>query len=385
MQRPIWFMVSLLYFNTTLAQEVSHRTFETILEEADKAREEGDLEKVLSLLQEAYNMKPLPELLNNIGRTLEDLGRYGEAIDAYKKVADTPGVDPSLRALDAARMAALQPKIGKAWVLPKVVPMNTEILIDGKPPAAPPGKEFPVDPGPHLYQFTIPMNNETVIRILEFPVDRRSILNLDVRTSTKEEGRLALKGGKVLFKKVMIEGREIVGDLNKIDAIRLVAGIYKVQVVTTEDETHNLEVKVEAGRFPKLASFVPEKVKQDVTVTKQKPGFTLPTIWQWVAIGGGIALVGMGAGLMIWAEKDRDPLENMTTDQRGVVTSITYAEAKDIESKANRKTMAGLVLTGVGIASIAGGVTWWLLTKDKPSKGLSLMPKVDGIYIIGRF
>ena len=68
-----------------------------IMADAVKARDAGDLDRTVEFLREAYAVKPAPEILNNMGKILEQLGRYREAVDAYQKVADDPKADAQLR------------------------------------------------------------------------------------------------------------------------------------------------------------------------------------------------------------------------------------------------------------------------------------------------
>ena len=70
------------------------RSMEQIMAEATRARDAGELDRVVKLLLEAYEVNPAPALLNNLGRIYEQLGRYGDAYAAYKKVF---GIHPEPR------------------------------------------------------------------------------------------------------------------------------------------------------------------------------------------------------------------------------------------------------------------------------------------------
>ena len=76
----------------------------------------GDDERAEALLREAYGQQALPVIMNNLGKLLEEQGRYLEALEAYRKVTDDPDADAQLRALDRARVGALEPKAIKGWV-----------------------------------------------------------------------------------------------------------------------------------------------------------------------------------------------------------------------------------------------------------------------------
>ena len=54
-----------------------------------------------------------------------------KAYKTYKRVSDDPEADPNLRNLDAARAAELRPMLTKAWLLPRLVPKDVTVLVDG--------------------------------------------------------------------------------------------------------------------------------------------------------------------------------------------------------------------------------------------------------------
>src|SRR5262245_25324589 len=88
--------------------------FQVLIDRASDARAAGDLDRALLLLERARAMKSLPELDNNIGRTLQDLGRYREAVEAYRRVVEDPRSGEVLRTLDDNRIRDLKPKIDRA-------------------------------------------------------------------------------------------------------------------------------------------------------------------------------------------------------------------------------------------------------------------------------
>ena len=99
------------------ASRAAAADFEELLRRAAEARDAGDRPETLSLLRQAYELRPLPEISNNIGRTLEELGRYDEAAAAYRRVVEDPSAEPALIELDRRRLRALAPKLGRGWLL----------------------------------------------------------------------------------------------------------------------------------------------------------------------------------------------------------------------------------------------------------------------------
>ena len=158
----------------------SARPMKEIMADAVKARDAGNLNRTVEFLREAYQAKPAPEILNNLGKILEELGRYREAVDAYQKVADDPNADPQLRSLDTSRIAALQPKLNRAWVLPKITPRDSLVYMDGKLIDMPPGVEFPASHRKHVVLVVHPDERQAELRYAKFPLERRTQFSVDL-------------------------------------------------------------------------------------------------------------------------------------------------------------------------------------------------------------
>src|SRR5437763_15545036 len=88
--------------------------FDSLLNRAGDARKNGDLDRALLLLERARAIKSIPELDNNIGRILQDLGRFADASAAYRRVTASPRSREELRTLDAKRMIEPRPNTDRA-------------------------------------------------------------------------------------------------------------------------------------------------------------------------------------------------------------------------------------------------------------------------------
>ena len=64
----------------TLTAGIAHgddaATFQSLMGKAVQAKNAGDLARAATLLGEAYRIRPAPELLNNMGKLYEGLGRW---------------------------------------------------------------------------------------------------------------------------------------------------------------------------------------------------------------------------------------------------------------------------------------------------------------------
>ena len=82
---------------------------QALYDKAWRAMHAGNAEDALKHLDEAFARHPLPVLLYNRGRVLEEMGRTEAAYDAYLAVQATPGVSPVLAELAELRAQAVEP------------------------------------------------------------------------------------------------------------------------------------------------------------------------------------------------------------------------------------------------------------------------------------
>ena len=113
------------------------------------------------------------------------------------------------------------------------------------------------------------------------------------------------------------------------------------------------------------------------------------TIVNWAAVGVGVALVGTGLGLHFSAEALRDEVRNPTA-RRGLVSSITEAEAYATQEKANATDTAALIIASFGGAVLTTGVVLLILDattsdEDNDADGLSFSVSPSGASLHFRF
>lgn len=78
----------------------SMRRFQQYLSQAQRAYERGDADAAIRLLERAYAIRPVPQLLFNIARAHEQAGRLELAVEYYDRFLAT---DPPADQADAAR------------------------------------------------------------------------------------------------------------------------------------------------------------------------------------------------------------------------------------------------------------------------------------------
>lgn len=98
--------------------------------------------------ERAFALRASPNIENNLALAYEQLGRLIEAVERFRHVVQTPGVDRRVRDAARQRIRALEPRIGRLVVR---VDGNTEgvaLTLDGRAfPEAAVGVATPVDPG----------------------------------------------------------------------------------------------------------------------------------------------------------------------------------------------------------------------------------------------
>src|SRR5688500_11453877 len=100
-----------------LAHAPSTEDVAALAAEAVRAREAGDLARTLELLERAKSIAPHFKIEHNIGAVLQDLGRYRDAAESYRRVLDDPAAPLEVKTIDRERLAKLEPKLDRAWLM----------------------------------------------------------------------------------------------------------------------------------------------------------------------------------------------------------------------------------------------------------------------------
>lgn len=341
-------------------------SFEQLIEAAVAAKTAGEQAKTLEYLRRAHQMRPSPQLLNNIGRTLEVLGRYREARAAYTKVANDPKAPTELRALDAARAGALQSRVGRAWVVLKPSPRTAKAWVGNQPVTVPSGAEFPAVAGRQVIEYQLAARETVVLRRHELASDVRTTVEDDL-LSTADAAITLPKGLKALS----VDGRALMSDLEGAKTLALPPG--KVVLVATwadgGDQKRSVAVVAGASRLTVLLGPRPKAVPEPPVIVKpaHKPAILGPVL---TGVGG-LALLGVGTWLVVDAGNLRDEVKDAERDKLGAITGLTYAEAVEKESDADTRSTIGATLLAVGGAAAVGAVIWVLVDQLTAPKGSS--------------
>lgn len=85
------------------------KQFQTHVEKGKKAFSVDDYEEALEHFEKAYDLKPTPNLLFNMGLVAEQAGNLEEALERYEEFVVSPGVSLNLRKKAQKRIEALEP------------------------------------------------------------------------------------------------------------------------------------------------------------------------------------------------------------------------------------------------------------------------------------
>lgn len=322
----------------TCALDGRPATVDTLLEAALAARARDDASTSLACLSRAYTLEPSSGLLHNIARLFEDLGRYREAAEAYRRLVRDPTLDPALATADKARLEALSPKLARAWLAARLLP-DDELRVDGQ--RVPPGEEHGVDA--RSVSVEIRRGARAYVLRVELTVGARRELRVpDAATSAV----VVLAPRTQTF---ALDERPLSTPLEGLRELVLPPGSYTLAwaddggeqrraVALTAGETW---VATDGGRAP-LGQATP-----------------------WVAAATAVGLGAAGAVFWGLAEDDRQTIAGAARDADGVVVGLTLAEADRLDARAqDRTTVAVGLAIGAGVAAAFAATLWWLGAGD---------------------
>jgi hypothetical protein len=325
-------------------------SFEALMEQAVRAREAGDLPRALNFLEQAYGIEPSPGLLNNIGRVLEGLGRYGEASEAYRRVSADPQAEAGLRHQDDTRIAELAGKLDRAW-LSLVLAPGVAARLDGQTLGRRATEELALDPGPHTLEARAEGSTTLNLFFLELRLGVRSTVRVDPGPPSVVSPSLdaTLSLGDQPPRTVAVNGYFLEA-LNGVATIHLTPGQYRLDVGAGDGRTTRRAITLDAGNEIALSGLL------GVEAGPRTPPSRLP----WI-IGGAAALgLAIGGGAAIGAAHGEWDNFRGSIDGTGT-TTYTYPGALRVQSRANTEFGAGVaLLIGAGVVGLGELGLWWL-------------------------
>jgi len=346
----------------------AERSLNDIMAEAVEAREAGDTQRVVKLLQEAYAVQPAPQILNNLGKVYEQLGAYRQAYAAYQKVANDPAAPQDLRALDTARLNGLRPKLNDAWLKPEVKPPNATVRVDGDEVDLDVDGEAKLRKGRHAVQFTGADGATAALRFVDTPVGQRTTVAEDLTAPNPLGGALSLEGAGEGISSLTVNDSRVGGDLGALRSLHVEPGTYTVrlergggiwtaQVSPGPGETITLKDHLVAARS---ASTTTSDGEANTTVHAQAaPTGGLP-MGAVITTGAGVVAAIAGGALLSMGNSERDGLSQAA--QAAPNQQAARQVLIDGNNKADSLESMGAAALGVGAAAAAGGLVWWVMS-----------------------
>jgi tetratricopeptide (TPR) repeat protein len=354
--------VLVLFSGGALADE---DPYQSALDEAVHATEAGDLERALGALLRAKAIQSAPEIDDQLGRLLADLGRYAEAVEAYRRVAEDERAPESLQRKDRARIAALEGKLHAGWLLAQLSPRDAAFYVDGHPVRPQPVEEMPLSEGHHAFQLNRGNGSAIALAFRDLKNGRRAQVALDVAEESAHADQAILD---------VVSGMQVTLDALQIDRYIFNSGLSRSSLwILLEPGTHIVHARL-SGRGWQTVS-LPMKAGETIVLSSRlsfdggssgEAELTRPPVqgaehepksWPYVTGGIGVALTTLGIVLQVVATSERSRVQNAARTG-DVITGITMREASDLESSANAKARFGTASLVIGAATIAGSLGW---------------------------
>lgn len=312
----------------------------TLFQEGVSRFDAGDFSAALASFEAAHQIAPHPSVRINMANCLEQLGRYGEAIDNYQSfLNESSNLKPAQRAEIGKAIERLSRHFGTVDV--RVSPAHAQLTVDGIAPNRTSGGALIVPTGEHVLR-----------------------ANLDGHESTQRI--------------IQVEGGS-----NQ----------------TVELQLSALPAPEPVGA-PPLVAEGSEPSQEPVRGYEPEPGEPETgsrRVWLWTAAGAA-ALLTVGfvttAGLTFKAQNDLDENVERSRDlqQPLLVRQAAYADAADAKDKAERLALISDVMLGGAVAATGATLVLWLLDRrrdDRQTAGIDARPLLQrhaaGLALGGRF
>jgi hypothetical protein len=346
------------------------QSFADLMGEAIAARKAGDWPTAAKALEAAYALNPSPELRNNLGRVYEQLGKYIKAYDVYLAVSNDPLAERSLRALDASRMAALQPKIGVAWVVTRVSPESAVLLLDGRLHEGPArAKEAATGPGRTGIELRLADGVEVTVRVPKLPVGERTTLELDASSVDAKDARLSFEN-MLPVGEIRLDGHKIGTDLTLITVMLVSPGSHVLDIRRPGYKAEVHELELHAGAEVAVSGLLKSILLPQGAVAPWRP-----SKGPWITGGAGGLAAAVGAGFLLSASSSQGEIDAATSS--GAVSGLSQARAQELNDTASSHGTLGNSLLATGLTALVGGAIWYFIDQsDAPDDSVYTPPEV---------
>lgn len=341
---PVAFLVCV----TTCEAEAASPEAREWVKRSDEARARGDLEVALEAMQRAHEIDPAPQLANNIGFLLEQLGRYSEAAAAYEAVLEDPDTPAPLRRRDEARLLALRLKLDGAPVVLHAPDPSATIRIGALSSDQGPVEQV-APPGETLLEIVDGAEKQIVVRSISLARGRRTELSADVdRTAF---GTVRLHGGRLRV--VSIDGHRMREPPPPGFSLLLEPGEHRIDTVSADLTRASFDVLIRRGETMALSLALPAPPPPPPAIPPPVPADSNNTgplvLW---CVGAALAIAG--AALVGSAYAD------VAQIGPGPISEVPFERAEMLNERARIKSPTGIGILVTAGVSLAAGTGWFL-------------------------
>jgi hypothetical protein len=403
---------------------------DTLYRNAQVAYSNGSYRAAIRLLQKAWDLSPDPICLYNLGRAYERAAEDRSSEPAVRMADLKAAADHYRRFLQARGPGDLRPKAQERLRtlvprLPGMLSVSTpvagsEILVDrilvGRTPMGP----IELLPGPH----------EVILTHPEFDmVQGRAVIVAEQTVTLPFEPKRSL--GTVVLTANVNRGRLFVDERKPVDTdfptwLELPVGTHffrvevagchpdEKEVIVRRGEPANVRFELNPRSGPPASKAVPPAIALPLRQPRERdpePAATIPDsstrdhpaggiaarpssrpYWTLGLMGAGVAIAG-GGGILTWlAWRDRETVLNAKVDSRDRVVSLSMAEARSLQTRADRMSTAAVALYTVGGAAVVTGACILIFSPASPGEGrdppivnLGVTPRGATLGMGGRF
>ena len=309
------------------------------------AYQDGDYEASLKWLDSAYRSDPQPLYVYNRARTLDALGRVGEAYETFLRVVATPLVPEDLKKLASAQTQRTERLARRAGLRPLPLAPGAVLIVDGQL-VSDPRLDLDLAPGKHVACLVSGDGACVSCWQREIPAGIRLAVPFP---AAGPRARLTVQKGAAPAK-LRVDGADVVARLDRLTEIDLDAGRHELVLGGPAGATRMVAVELVPGEARPLAGAAA------ITGPAVAPAERGP--WPWVTVGVGGAALLTGAALLIASRR----VTSRDADAAGVITGATQREHAELWEEGQREELSGVILLSAGGAALVGGLTWALLT-----------------------
>jgi hypothetical protein len=324
-----------------------------LAQDAKKAVDGGQFEQAIKLLEDAYELCPIPELRHSLGRVQEQAGKYLEALASYSACIEEGATG---EVLEDCKEGAKRMEIALASGTLKVITdaPDAKVFIDDSSEPQPVGVPLRVKAGTHQIRVEaqgrkgfktvvdVPGGGEKVVRAsLELEVPKPALLQVKTKPDVCE---------------LVIDGKPF-GRVKK-EPIELPPGEHQIEARAEGFVSVSSRVLLEPGKVTEVALTLSPIQVEKALVSQVRPRRAL---WNWVGIGLGSALIAGSVFPFVRYGLDKKEARPASAYYTGDTVSPTNA-------------IIGGVLLGTGTVAIVTSLVLW----PKSKASVSLAPYNGG-------